>query len=157
KSAAYDQLARNAIHGMVESLDPHSEFLEAKDNKDFEEDLTGEFGGIGIEVESRAGRAVVIASIADTPGERAGIERGDVIVSIDGKQVENSGAGDNVVSQLRGKPKTKVAVGLFRPSTQKNLTLTLVRELIKIESVRDVRVLPGGVGYVQLTEFSEHT
>ena len=157
KSAAYDQLAKNAIHGMVETLDPHSEFLEAKDNKEFEEDLSGEFGGIGIEVESRNGRAVVIASLADTPGSRAGIQRGDVIVSIDGKPVENTAAGDGVVSQLRGKPKTSVTVGLFRPATDKNLTLSLTREVIKIESVRDVRVLEDGVGYVQLTEFSEHT
>lgn len=157
KTAAYDQLAKNALHGMVEALDPHSEFLEAKDNKEFEEDLSGEFGGIGIEVESRNGRAIVIASIADTPGARAGIQRGDVIVSIDGKLLETSGTGDNVVSQLRGKPKTKVTVGLFRPATQKNIDLHLVREVIKIASVRDVRILEGGVGYVQLTEFSEHT
>ena len=157
KAAAYDQLAKNALHGMVESLDPHSEFLEAKDNKEFEEDLTGEFGGIGIEVESRGGRAVVIATIPDTPGARAGIQRGDVIVSIDGKPVESSGFGDNIVAKLRGKPKTKVAVGLFRPATQGNLHLNLLREVIKIESVRDVRVLEGDVGYVQLTEFSEHT
>ena len=157
KSAAYDQLAKNAIHGMVETLDPHSEFLEAKDNKEFEEDLSGEFGGIGIEVESRNGRAIVIASLADTPGARAGIQRGDVIVSIDGKPVENNSAGDGVVSQLRGKPKTSVTVGLFRPATDKNLTLSLTREVIKIESVRDVRILEDGVGYVQLTEFSEHT
>jgi carboxyl-terminal processing protease len=157
KSAAYDQLARNAIHGMVEALDPHSEFLEAKDNKEFEEDLSGEFGGIGIEVESRNGRAIVIASIADTPGARAGIQRGDVNVSIDGKPVEATSVGESVVSQLRGKPKTQVVVGLLRPATQKNFTLTLVREVIKIASVRDVRVLEDGVGYVQLTEFSEHT
>jgi carboxyl-terminal processing protease len=157
KPAAFDQLARNAIHGMVESLDPHSEFLEAKDNKEFEEDLSGEFGGIGIEVESRNGRAVVIAAIPDTPGARVGIQRGDVIVSIDGKAVENTAAGDNVVSQLRGKPRTAVTVGLFRPAAQRNLSYRLVREVIKIASVRDVRVLDGGVGYVQLTEFSEHT
>ncbi len=157
KSAAYDQLAKYAMHGMVESLDPHSEFLEAKDNKEFEEDLTGEFGGIGIEVESRNGRAIVIASIADTPGARAGIQRGDVIVSIDGKPVESTAVGDSVVSQLRGKPKTHVAVGLYRPVTHKNLNLTLVREVIKIASVRDVRLLGEGIGYVQLTEFSEHT
>lgn len=157
KAAAYDQLAKNAIHGMVETLDPHSEFLEEKDNKEFEEDLTGEFGGIGIEVETRNGRAVVIASLAETPGARAGIQRGDEIVSIDGKPVETGPSKGGVVSQLRGKPKTKVTVGLFRPASDKRLSLTLEREIIKIESVRDVRVLDGGVGYVQLTEFSEHT
>lgn len=157
KAAAYDRLAHNAIHGMVEALDPHSEFLEAKDNKEFEDDLKGEFGGIGIEVETRQGKAVVIAPIAGTPGERAGIQRGDEIVTIDGKPVENLNSSDGIVSQLRGKPKTKVAVGLFRPATQRRFDVTLVREVIKTDSVRDVHVIDGGVGYVQLTEFSEHT
>jgi len=157
KSAGYDQLARTALHGMVESLDPHSEFLEAKDNREFEEDLTGEFGGIGIQVETRDGRAVVIAPMEGTPGARAGILRGDVIASIDGKPVENSPTMDRIVDQLRGKPQTKVAIGLYRPSTEKHLDLTITREIIRIESVRDARVLEDGVGYIQLTEFSEHT
>ena len=138
-AAGYDRLARNAIHGMVESLDPHSEFLEAKDNKEFEEDLTGEFGGIGIEVETRQGKAVVIAPIAGTPSERAGILRGDEIVTIDGKSVESLNSSDGIVGQLRGKPKTKVTVGLFRPSTLKRFEVSLVREVIRSESVRDVR------------------
>ncbi len=157
KAAAYDQLARSALHGMVEALDPHSEFLEAKDNKEFEEDLIGEFGGIGIQVETRQGKAVVITPLAGSPGERAGIQRGDVIVSIDGKAVDTSSSVDGIVSKLRGKPKTKVLVGVFRPATKVTMDLALVREVIKIESVRDVRVLGDGTGYVQLTEFSEHT
>jgi carboxyl-terminal processing protease len=71
--------------------------------------------------------------------------------------VDNTAVSNSVVSQLRGKPKTRVAVGLYRPATHVNLNLTLMREVIKIESVRDVRILADGVGYVQLTEFSEHT
>jgi carboxyl-terminal processing protease len=157
KTAAYEQLAKAALHGMVESLDPHSEFLEAKDNEEFEEDLVGEFGGIGIQVETRQGQAVVIAPLAGTPGERAGIQRGDVIVSIDGKAVGTNPTMDGIVSRLRGKPKTRVLVGVFRPSTKTTLDLALVREVIKIESVRDVRVIGDGVGYVQVSEFSEHT
>ena len=158
KAASYDALSRKALHGMIETLDPHSEFLEAKDNKEFEEDLTGEFGGIGIQVETRQNRVVVIAPLAGTPGERAGIQRGDEIVSIDGKPVDPSGvSGDSVVGRLRGKPKTSVIVGLFRPSTKQTLTLTLVREVIQIISVRESRVIGDGIGYVQLTEFSEHT
>ncbi len=157
KSANYDALARNAIHGLVEALDPHSEFLEAKDNEEFEEDLTGEFGGVGLQVETRQNRVIVIAPLAGTPGERAGIQRGDEIVTIDGKPVETTASIDTVVSRLRGKPKTKVAVGVFRPSNHQTLNLTLVREVIKIDSVRDVRVIGDGVGYVQLTEFSDHT
>lgn len=157
KTSGYDQLSKTAIHGMVESLDPHSEFLESKDNKELEEDLSGEFGGIGIQVETRGGKVVVIAPIAGTPGERAGILRGDEVVSIDGKSIEREGARDDVVGRLRGAPKTKVTVGLYRPSTKKKFELTLVRELIKVESVRGVHVIDGGVGYIQLTEFSEHT
>src|SRR4051812_24756250 len=157
KVVSYDQLARNALHGMIETLDPHSEFLEKKDNEEFEEDLTGEFGGVGIQVETRQNRIVIIAPLAGTPSERAGIQRGDEIVSIDGNAVDATGNGDSIVSKLRGKPKTKVLLGLFRPSTQETLNLTLVREIIKIESVRAVRVLEDGIGYVQLTEFSDHT
>jgi carboxyl-terminal processing protease len=157
KAADYDALARNAIHGMVESLDPHSEYLEAKDNEEFEEDLTGEFGGVGLQVEMRQNRVLVIAPLAGTPGERAGIQRGDEIVSIDGKPVDGGASIDAVVTKLRGKPKTTVAIGVFRSSTHQTMNLTLVREVIKIESVRDVRIIGDGVGYVQLTEFSEHT
>ncbi len=155
--AGYDLLARSALHGMVETLDPHSEFLEKKENDDFEEDLTGEFGGVGIQVETRNNRIVVIAPLAGTPSERAGIQRGDEIESIDGKVEETSGNIDGIVGKLRGKPKTKVLVGLFRPSSQETLTLTLIREIIKIESVRTVRLIEDGVGYVQLTEFSDQT
>ena len=67
----HDALARNAIHGMVESLDPHSEYLESKDNAELEEDLSGEFGGIGVEVDVRRGRITVITPVAGSPGERA--------------------------------------------------------------------------------------
>lgn len=157
KSVPYDQLARSALHGMVEALDPHSEFLEKKSHQEFEEDITGEFGGVGLQVETRQGRVVIITPMAGTPSERAGLRRGDEIVSIDGKPVEPSGGLDTVVSRLRGKPRTSVVVGLFRPSTQDKLSVTLVREIIKVESVRGARLLDDGLGYVQLTEFSEHT
>ena len=157
KSAAYDQLARNALHGMIESLDPHSEFLEAKDNAEFEEELIGEFGGIGIQVETRDNRIVVIAPLADTPGERAGIRRGDEIVSINGKTLDPNGVVDGIVDRLRGKPGTTVALRTIRPSTQETFNLSLVREVIKVESVRGVRVIDGNAGYIQLTEFSDHT
>ncbi len=157
KPVAFDALARQALHGMVESLDPHSEFLEKKENDEFEEDITGEFGGVGIQVETRQNRIVVIAPLAGTPGERAGIRRGDEIVSIDGKPLESGGNVDGIVSRLRGKPKTPVTVGLYRPATKSTLTLTLVREVIKVESVRLARLLGDGIGDVQLTEFSDHT
>lgn len=157
KTSGFDQLAKSAIHGMVESLDPHSEFLESKDYSQLEEELSGDFSGIGVQVEMRKGRVVVIAPIAGSPGERAGIQRGDELVSVDGKVLERGLTMDGVIDRLRGKPKTKVTVGLLRPSTGRMLNLTLVREMIKLESVRDVHILDGHTGYIQLTEFSDHT
>jgi carboxyl-terminal processing protease len=157
KAVAFDELSRKALHGMIESLDPHSEFLEKKVNEMFEEDLTGEFGGIGVQVETRQNRIVVIAPLAGTPSERAGIRRGDEIVSIDGKPVEPNGSADSIVSRLRGKPKTRVMVGLFRPATQQTLNVTLVREIIQSISVREATMLEDGIGYVQVTDFSDHT
>jgi carboxyl-terminal processing protease len=157
KSARYADLATAAMHGMADSLDPHSEFLELKDNQEFEEELTGQFGGIGIQVESRSGRILVIAPMAGTPGDRAGIRRGDEIVMIDGKPVLPGTLIDDVVRRLRGKPKTSVAVGLNRTGQTEPITLTLVREVIKTESVRGTRILGDGIGYIEITEFTEST
>jgi carboxyl-terminal processing protease len=131
--------------------------MESGDYREMEEEMSGKFGGIGIQVEIRQGRVVVIAPIAGTPGERAGILRGDEIVRVDNKPVEKGATMNAVVDQLRGPPHTKVNVSFYRPGTGRTFDLTLMREIIKVESVRDVRVLPGGVGYLQLTEFSEHT
>jgi carboxyl-terminal processing protease len=157
KAVGYDQLARSALHGMIESLDPHSEFLEKKNHDEFEEELSGEFGGVGLQVETRQNRVIVIAPLAGTPSERAGVQRGDEIVAIDGKTLDSGGSIDGVVSRLRGKPKTQVLVGFYRPATKETLNLSLVREVIKIESVRGAKIIDDGIGYVQLTEFSEHT
>ncbi len=154
---AYDRLSREALHGLVESLDPHSEFLEAKDFKTLDEEMRGDFGGIGIQVEARDGRILVIAPIAGTPGERAGILRGDEILSVEGFTVSKDTSMDDIVDRLRGKPGTKVSIKLNRPSSQKQIEMTLVRELIKVHSIRDVKVLGDGIGYLQLVEFSERT
>jgi carboxyl-terminal processing protease len=99
---------------------------------------------------------VVIAPIADTPGERAGIRRADEIVKIDGQSTERLGM-DKVVDRLRGKPGTKVSVTLFRPLTKATFDLALTREIIRVDSVRDVRMVEDGIGYLQLTQFSERT
>jgi len=157
KESDYDSLTRLAIHGMVDSLDPHSEYLESKDNQELEEDLDGEYGGIGIEVELHDGAFAVVAPIAGSPSDRAGIRVGDEITSIDGKPVTRATPMDSVVSRLRGKPRTHVRMGLVRPSTRARMDLDLVREVIKVVSVRGVRVIAGSTGYIQVRDFSEHT
>jgi carboxyl-terminal processing protease len=153
----YSQLAQSAIHGMVDNLDPHSEFLDSKDNQELEQDLSGEFGGIGVQVDLYQGRIVVISPTAGGPGERAGIRGGDQIIAIDGRPVGPSPEMDEVVDKLRGKPHTQVRLGLFRPSTGRRLDLTVTREVIKEDSVTDSRVIDGDVGYIQISDFSDQT
>jgi carboxyl-terminal processing protease len=157
KASDYDTLMRLSLHGMVDSLDPHSQYLEAKDFAELEEDLSGEYGGIGIEVELHKGAFSVINPIAGSPGDKAGILLGDEIVSIDGKAVEHDVPMDRIVDKLRGKPNTHVRVGLVRPSTGKRLDLDLVREVIKIESIRGARVIDNATGYINIQEFNDHT
>jgi carboxyl-terminal processing protease len=156
QEAGYDRLTRAALDGMVKSLDPHSEFLRAEAYRELREEMNGKFGGIGIQVERRDGKVIVIAPIADTPGERAGILRGDEIVKVDGQSLDKLGM-DKIVDRLRGKPGTKVDLTLYRPSKKENLDVTITREVIRVESVRDVHLLADGIGYIQLVQFSEHS
>jgi carboxyl-terminal processing protease len=157
KASGYDALTKLSLHGMVDSLDPHSQFLEAKDFADLEEDLTGEYGGIGIEVEVHKGAFSVINPIPGSPGEKAGIQLGDEIVAIDGKAVEHNVPMDKIVDKLRGKPNTHVRIGLVRPSSGRHLDLDLVREVIKIVSIRGTRVIDNATGYIDIQEFNDHT
>jgi carboxyl-terminal processing protease len=156
QKASYPNITKAALHGVVETLDPHSEFMEARAYQQLEEDMSSEFGGIGVQVELRKSHVVVVAPIAGTPSDRAGIRRGDEIVRIDDTPLEEPTM-DSVVERLRGKPKSRVRVGLLRPSEKREYEVSLVRELIKTDSVRDVEVLPGGVGYLQITQFTERT
>ena len=156
KDADYDKLTHTALEAMLRSLDPHSEFLRAGAYRELREEMDGKFGGIGVQVERRDSKVIVIAPIADTPGERAGIQRGDEITKVDGQSLEKIGM-DKIIERLRGKPGTKVSVTLFRPAKKITIDLTLTREVIKVESVRDVRMLGDGIGYIQLTQFSERT
>ncbi len=153
---AFPKLTEAALRGMLNSLDPHSEYMNARDYKKLEEDISSEFGGIGVQVEMRNGKVVVIAPIAGTPGAKAGILRGDVFVSVDGVKLEKP-ALDEVIGRLRGKPGTQVRIGFMRPSTTTDFEVTLKRERIKVESVREVHLRPDGIGYLEITQFGERT
>jgi carboxyl-terminal processing protease len=151
-----DDLTKSALKGIVSALDPHSAFLDARHYEVLREEMQSQFGGIGVQVEMQENSVVVIAPIVGTPGERAGVQRGDRIVRVDGEEVGNTSM-DQVVRKLRGKPGTTVRVGFFRPGTGREFTAEITREVIRVESVREVKLLPDGVGYVQLTQFAERT
>lgn len=152
----YDELTRRALAGMVDDLDPHSEFLDAEEYSRTEEELSNEFSGIGIQVEQRDNRVVIIAPIADSPADRAGLRRGDQIERVDGKAVAVPDA-DKLVRSIRGKPGTTLRMTVLRPSTGQHLDFSLTRELIRLPSVRNAMVDADGIGYLQVTQFSDRT
>jgi carboxyl-terminal processing protease len=152
----YDDLTRAALDGMVGSLDPHSQFLHADEFQQTEDELTNAFGGVGIQVEQRDGHIVVITPIAGTPAERAGLRRGDRLEKIDGQELANPTI-EKTVKLVRGEPDTWVTLTVFRPAQNRNLDFRLKRERIRLDSVRHAEVRPGGIGYLQLTVFSERT
>lgn len=154
--AGYDDLTRSAIDGMVGQLDPHSQFLYAEEYKETEDELTNAFGGVGIQVEQRDNQIVVITPIAGTPAERAGLRQGDRLVKIDGKPIENPSV-DRAVRLVRGEPDTMVTLTVFRPSQEKTLDFTMKRERIRLDSVRNTMIRSDGIGYLQITQFSERT
>jgi len=156
-AVAYPKLTNSALHGVVESLDPHSEFLEAKDYQDLEEEVTSEFVGIGIQIEYHNGHVVVIDPIKDSPSDHAGVKRGDQLMKIDGVAVEKTATIDSIVERLRGKPKSHVNVVFYRPTTKSEFPVNLVREVIKFDSVKPPQMLSEGIGYIQISEFTERT
>lgn len=158
KAATPDKLTTGAISEMVRRLDPHSEFLDRKEYGKVQSDLKAEFGGIGVQIELRDEKVIVIAPIAGTPGDRAGILRGDRIAKVDGEDLATPVL-RSAVDRLRGKPGTKVRVGLERTTggRSKEIEVELVREIIKVETIRSVSMTRPGIGYIQLTQFTERT
>lgn len=154
--ATYERLTRAALRGMLGELDPHSEFLDAEAYSATEQELNNEFSGVGVQVELRDGHVVVIAAIADTPAERAGLRRGDRLVAVDGEPITEP-ALDKVVRLIRGVPGSAIRLTIYRPAADREIVVPLKRERIRLRSVRNVELFSDGTGYLQITQFSERT
>lgn len=150
-----DKLFSAAISGMVSNLDPHSSYLDADAFKELRVGTQGEFGGLGIEVGTEDGFVKVISPIEDTPAQKAGVKAGDLIVKIDDKSTKGMSLSD-AVNLMRGKPKTEIKLTLVRKSEEKPVILTIVRDVIRVQSVK-AKMLEGGYGYIRITQFQEHT
>ncbi|BET67561.1 hypothetical protein ASA1KI_24790 [Opitutales bacterium ASA1] len=155
-AAAYDKLSDTALESLLHSLDPHSDFLTAREFQNFRADTSQEFGGIGVQIEMRERRLTVVAPIDGTPGAKAGLMRGDQFVKVDDKDVIGLSL-DACLDLLRGKPGSSVSITLFRPRTGETYERRVTREIIKVESVRDVRMLDDGIGYLRVLQFGERT
>jgi carboxyl-terminal processing protease len=158
----YRQLVYAAIKGAVGQLDPHSEFLDADEFQQLQDDTEGQFGGLGLMVAMRDGHITVIAPMEDTPGSRAGILSGDYITQVEGKSVEGRPLAD-VVKLLRGDPGSSVTLTVERPATGVKKSYTLQRAIIQMEMVKDLHgkqefpLDKNKIGYVRITQFGDNT
>jgi carboxyl-terminal processing protease len=150
------QLDRAALDGIVASLDPHSEFLDAAEYAAMRVSTAGHYSGVGLEVAERAGRVVVVAPLAGSPAERAGVRAGDVLLAIDDEAVA-PGALDAAIERMRGYAGSTVRLAIGRDGEPEPLQFALERSEVHVRTVRAAR-LPGGVyGYVQITHFNDTT
>jgi carboxyl-terminal processing protease len=149
------KLVDGAIKGMVAELDPHSSYMTPDEFQAFQGDTEGQFGGIGIEVETRNDQLIVLSPIEGSPAERAGIQSGDIIVSVDGKDASATPI-DKLVKHLRGPPGGHVKIGVRRQNAPELLSFDLVREVIHVPSVAS-KLLLGRVAYVRVKQFQERT
>lgn len=155
----YEGLVYSALRGMLTDLDPHSDFLDPKDFQGMQEDTRSEFGGLGVVVGLKNERLTIVAPMEGSPGFRAGLLPGDVLLEIDGKSADKMSLRD-AVEKLRGAAGTPVKLAVGRAGSADPLKFELEREVIKVPSVRGARVLPGEgprIGYVRVTQFSEPT
>jgi carboxyl-terminal processing protease len=147
-----EKLLNAAIDGIVKSLDPHSSYMDAKSYRDMQATTSGQFGGLGMQVNMEDGVLKVVSPIDDTPAARAGVLAGDVINQVDGMPVKGMTLTE-AVEKMRGTPGTEIKLEILRKGKDEPLNLTLVREIIKVSSVRQ-EVEGDDVGYIRLTQFT---
>jgi carboxyl-terminal processing protease len=148
------QLMEGAIQGMLQTLDPHSAFLDQSDFQSLQTQIDGEYGGLGLSVTLEEGAVKVIAPTADTPADKAGIKTGDYITHLDGKLIVG-GTLDEAVNQMRGVPGTSIKLTVFRPGRDGPFDVTITRAVIDLKPVKwDVK---GKIGVITITGFSEDT
>src|SRR5947209_2617426 len=162
QSTKYQDLVYGSLKGMLNTLDPHSEFMEPEKYKELQNDTQGTFGGLGIVISMKDNFITVVAPMEDTPGAHAGILSGDRILKINSQSTEKMGLQD-AVKNLRGEPGSQVRMTLLRPSTGQVKEYTLNRAIINVDMVKDInskKEFPldeNKIGYVRLVSFGEKT
>ena len=149
------KLITDAIVGMVSSLDPHSQYLDKKSLKEFNEGTTGKFVGVGIEIAMEEGLVKVVSPIEGSPAFRAGLKSGDLISKIDDTPVKGLTLNE-AVKRMRGEPNTKVLLMIFRKSENRSFPVTITRDEIRTTTVRG-KLLEPGYGWIRVSQFQERT
>ncbi len=145
----------SAINGLLQSLDPYSAYMSPDIFIEMQTETSGEFGGLGIEVSMESGVVKVISPIDDTPASRAGIKAGDYIVKIEDTQVQGKTLSE-AVDLMRGPVGSNIELTVRRSGEKKALTFNIIREIIKIQSVK-ADLLENDIGYIRLTSFNENS
>lgn len=148
-------LFENAIKGLLGGLDPHSSYLDESTFDELQESTSGEFGGLGIEVGMEGGFIKVVAPIDDTPAYRAGIKTGDLIIKLDDNAVQGMNIKD-AIDLMRGPEGSPIVLTILREGMDAPLEITIVRDIIKVKSVRS-EILEDGFGYVRIAQFQTDT
>jgi len=149
------KLITDAISGMVNSLDPHSQYFDKKSFKEFREGTAGSFVGLGIEVTQEDGLVKVVSPIEGSPAFRAGLKTNDLITRVDDTAVKGITLNE-AVKRMRGEPNTKVILTIFRKGENRTFPVTITREEIRIQSVRG-KVIEPGYAWIRLSQFQERT
>jgi len=150
-----EKLIDGALSGMLTSLDPHSTYLDRDMYTQMTVDTRGEFGGLGIEISAAEGGIRIVSPIEDTPAYRAGIKAGDLIIKINDALARDMSLSE-AVKIMRGKPKTSIVLTIFRKGEDAPLEIKIVRDIIKVKSVKSDLLAPG-YAYLRITQFQERT
>jgi carboxyl-terminal processing protease len=148
------KLLTAAINGVLATLDPHSSYMDAKSYRNMQAATSGQFGGLGMQVNMEDGLLKVVSPIDDTPAAKAGVLAGDVITQVDGTPIKGLDL-NQAVEKMRGAPGTQVRLEIVRKDQAEPLDLTLTREIIKVSTVRQ-QAEGDDVGYIRLTQFTGH-
>jgi len=155
KKVSDEKLIDGALSGMLSNLDPHSTYMNKEMYKQMQVDTTGKFGGLGIEISAAEGGIRIVAPIEDTPAWRAGVKAGDIIIKID-DQLTRDMSLPEAVKLMRGKPGTSILLTIFRKGGHGPLTFKIVRDVIKVKSVKGDLMAPQ-YAYLRITQFQERT
>ena len=150
-----DDIIKKSIEGLLTNLDAHSSYLDEKHFKDLKIQTDGEFGGLGITVGQKDGALTVIAPMEGTPADKAGVKAGDIILKIN-KQATLNMTIDEAVNIMRGKPGTGIELTLVREGESKPLTIAIVRDIIKIESVYSKTIENENILYIRVVNFDKN-
>ncbi|WP_374260483.1 S41 family peptidase [Campylobacter sp. LH-2024] len=148
-------LVDKSLSGLLSNLDAHSSFMNEKDFNDMKIQTNGEFGGLGITVGMKDGALTVVSPMEGTPADKAGIKSGDIILKINNEATLGMNLND-AVEKMRGKPKTEITLTIFRKGSTKPFDVTLMRDIIKVESVYAKLIQKENILYLRVTNFDKN-